>query len=605
MQTKPSFIALLLRLWHHLGSRRRKQFILLLGLMIIASLAEVVTLGAVLPFLMALMSPEKVFNHPAAQPFIAALDIETTNGLLLAITTVFVMASIAAGCIRVLLLWANTHLSFASGADLSVDIYRRTLYQPYSVHVARNTSEVIAGVTIKTNHVINNVFSPVLVLISSALMLLSILGTLLFVDHQVAIAVFAGFGLIYAVIGYLTKKRLKVNSEHIRVDVDRTIKALQEGLGGIRDVLIDGNQSTYCKLYQEADLRIRHAQASSRFISQAPRFLIEAIGMVLIAIIAYTMTSTGGGFSSVLPLLGALVLGAQRLLPLVQQSYAAWSSIYGGHGTLLSTLELLDQALPEYANLPPPTPIPFNNALHLRGISFRYTPTADWVLRDIEMTIPKGSRIGIIGMTGSGKSTLLDIVMGLLSPNEGFLEVDGLVISSLNQRAWQSIIAHVPQMIFLTDSSVAENIAFGVDSGKIDMAKVRDSARKAQLSNLIESWPSGYETPVGERGIKLSGGQRQRIGIARALYKQAQLIIFDEATSALDNETEDAVMQSIESLGSDLTILLIAHRLTTLRSCDEIVELGSQGVLRRGSYDEIITPIMSSNHLSPKSNHAI
>jgi ATP-binding cassette subfamily B protein len=251
-------------------------------------------------------------------------------------------------------------------------------------------------------------------------------------------------------------------------------------------------------------------------------------------------------------------------------------------------VDLLDQPLPAHADAPPAVPLSLTREIRLRKLSFRYTPEAPWVLNNIDLTIEKGSRIGFIGQTGSGKSTLLDIIMALLAPTNGSLEVDGVLVTAANHRAWQALVAHVPQSIFLTDSSVAENIAFGVPLDQIDMERVRLAARKAQIAELIESWPTSYETPVGERGIKLSGGQRQRVGIARALYKQAKVIIFDEATSALDNETEAAVMQAIEDLGQDLTILIIAHRLSTLSICDQVVELGNQCIVRTGSYPGII-----------------
>jgi ATP-binding cassette subfamily B protein len=217
------------------------------------------------------------------------------------------------------------------------------------------------------------------------------------------------------------------------------------------------------------------------------------------------------------------------------------------------------------------------------------------VLRNLDLNIAKGSRIGIIGATGSGKSTLLDIVMGLLRPSEGSLEIDGQPITIENHRAWQAHIAHVPQDIFLADSTVEENIAFSVPKDQIDHERVRQAAQQAQIADSIDTWPKQYQTFVGERGVRLSGGQRQRIGIARALYKQADVIIFDEATSALDNETEQGVMQAIEGLSTELTILIIAHRLSTLRNCTQIVELGSCGILRTGSYQNIVIPSSSSN----------
>jgi ATP-binding cassette subfamily B protein len=247
----------------------------------------------------------------------------------------------------------------------------------------------------------------------------------------------------------------------------------------------------------------------------------------------------------------------------------------------------LDQPLPDYA-YQSVTQLPFNRDITLRHIKFRYGEESSYVLNQLNLTIAKGSRVGFIGTTGSGKSTLLDIVMGLLHPTNGQLEIDGQPISPANLRAWQSHIAHVPQAIFLADSTIEENIAFGVPKDRIDHFRVKRAAEQAQIAESIEKWPSQYQTFVGERGVRLSGGQRQRIGIARALYKQADVIIFDEATSALDGETEQAVMQAIENLDKELTLLIIAHRLTTLKSCAQIVELSDGNIKSIGSYQDIV-----------------
>ena len=579
---------LLSRLWHHVGPRRRAQFMLLLGLMIVVSFAEMLTIGAVLPFLIALTSPETLLANPLAQPFITSFDISSNGDLMLALTIVFGLASLIAGLLRLGLLWASTQLACRTGADLSINIYRRTLYQPYAVHVSRNTSEVISGVTIKANHVISNVLSPALTLVSSGIMMIAVISVLLMVNYVVALSALAGFGLIYGVIVRLTRKNLVANSERTTIELNRAIKALQEGLGGIRDVLIDGSQNTYCDVYRSADLRMRYAQANTLFISQSPRYMIEAFGMMLIAIIAYVLAQRAGTLTDALPLLGALAMGAQRMLPVTQQAYASWSSISGSQAPLRDTVDLLDQPLPAHASAPPAMAIPFEREICFRQLDFRYTSDTPWILRKLELSISKGARVGFIGETGSGKSTLLDIVMGLLSPTDGCMEIDGVPITATNQRSWQALVAHVPQMIFLTDSSVAENIAFGLPREQIDMERVLSAAHQAQIADLVDSWPAKYETVVGERGIKLSGGQRQRIGIARALYKQAKVIIFDEATSALDSHTEDAVMRAIDSLGGDLTILIIAHRLSTLKMCEKIIELGERGVLRTGNYAEIV-----------------
>jgi ATP-binding cassette subfamily B protein len=333
---------------------------------------------------------------------------------------------------------------------------------------------------------------------------------------------------------------------------------------------------------------MRQAQASLLFISQFPRYMIESLGMVLIAVIACLLVLQQGSIVDALPEMGALALGAQRLLPVLQQAYAAWSSISGSQAQLRDTVELLKQPVSAEAFVQTKSTLPIAHGIRLNNVGFRYSPETPWILRSLDLFIRKGERIGFLGVTGSGKSTLLDVVMGLLPPTEGRVEVDGVTISTANLRAWQSGLAHVPQSIFLTDRSVAENIAFGQPKHLIDRERVKNAARRAQLAELIESWPNGYDTVVGERGIRLSGGQRQRIGIARALYKDAQVIVFDEATSALDYETEEAVMKAIEALQGSLTILVIAHRLSTLRMCDRIVEVGKQGILRVGTWDEVV-----------------
>jgi ATP-binding cassette, subfamily B, bacterial PglK len=579
------------RLWQHLAFRRRCQFGFLLLLMLLASLAEMLSIGAVLPFLAVLSDPGRIYEHPAAQSFIQALGIVSADQLLLPFTLAFGLAALFAGVVRLLLLWASTRLSFATGADLSVNIYRRTLYQPYMVHIARNSSEVINGIILKANGVIYSIISPTLMLVSSGVMLAAILIALLSVEPIISLAAFGGFALIYVVIIWATRARKLQNGQRIARESTLVVKSLQEGLGGIRDVLIDGSQATYCEIYKSADLPLRYAQGSNQFVGQSPRYGMEALGMLLIAGLAYMLAHQSVGIAKAIPVLGALALGAQRLLPVMQQAYQAWSSMQGGLASFQDTLDLLDQPLPDYADQPTPKPIEFRESIRLNQLAFRYGDHAPWTLKNLDLVIDRGSRIGFIGATGSGKSTLLDIVMGLLPPTEGVLEIDGQPITAVNARAWQAHIAHVPQLIFLSDSTIEENIAFGVPVDRIDRTRVRWAAKQAQIDDLILTWPDEYSTYVGERGVRLSGGQRQRIGIARALYKQADVIVFDEATSALDNETEKAVMQAIDGLSAELTVLIIAHRLTTLSNCTKIIELVDGRVRRVGSYKEIIANI--------------
>ena len=587
MKEQQSLLQLLRRLWLHINLQRRMQFGALFFLITAASLAEVISIGAVLPFLGILTAPEGVFEHQLMRPLIQLFNLSEPKELLLPLTVIFAFAALFSGAMRLVLLWVQTRLSHAIGADFSISIYRRTLYQPYAVHLARNSSEVISGIQSKANSLVHYVVLPVLTIVSSTMMLLAIMGTLIVIEPTVAFLSFTGFGAIYVAVIYASKKRLAQDGQRISREHNQVLKALQEGLGGIRDVLIDGTQSVYCKIYRDADLPLRRAQANVQIIGVSPRFGIEALGIVLIAVLAYSLAGRPGGVASAIPILGALALGAQRLLPVLQQSYSSWVAMRGGQASLSDALDLLDQPLPDYVEISS-TPIPFRHEIVLNNLVFNYTTQGPLVLQGLGLNIPKGSRIGFIGSTGSGKSTLLDIIMGLLQPTEGSLAIDNVVITPQNHRAWQKHIAHVPQTIFLADTTIAENIAFGVPLEKIDYSLIRQAAQKAQIAETIESWSGKYNTVVGERGVRLSGGQRQRIGIARALYKQVDVIVLDEATSALDNDTERAVMQAIEGLNDKITILMVAHRLTTLKNCTQIVELGDGVVKRIGTYADII-----------------
>ena len=408
INTKDSTLA---ALWCHLSKRRQKQFWLLLILMIIASLSEIISIGLVLPFLGMLIAPEQVYQHQFMQPVIQILGLTRPNQLVLPLTIFFITSALLAGSIRLMLLYVMTRLSFATGADLSISIYRRTLYQEYTVHISRNSSELINGIITKTNTVIHGVLTPILMFISSIILLIGIMVVLFLINISIALSVFISLGLLYWLIVRYTKNHLKYNSKVVADQSTQMIKSLQEGLGGIRDVLIDGTQEFYCQLYRNADLPLRRASGDNQFISGSPRYIMEVIGMTLIAVLAYVMTQQEDGMVTAIPVLGSLALGAQKLLPALQQAYSSYSTIKGSNSSLKDVLNLLNQPLPEYADQSPPRPISFEKEIKLTGLDFRYTEDSPWVLKNINLSLEKGMRIGFIGVTGSGKSTLLDIIM--------------------------------------------------------------------------------------------------------------------------------------------------------------------------------------------------
>jgi ATP-binding cassette, subfamily B, bacterial PglK len=574
-------------LWSYIHKPQRKQLYYLLLFIVFTSLIEIIGIGAVLPLLSVLTAPERLYQNEMMQPIVKFLDLSAPSQLLFPVTLIFALVAILSGGLRLLQLFVMARLTSTIGSDLSLNVYRRTLYQSYLVHTFRNSSEVITGITDKTSAVVSAVLMPILMLISSVTMLLVIISALIAIEASTALFAFLGFGVIYGVVVLGTKRRLKVNGQVAGRESAQVQKALREGLGGIRDVLLDGTQEAYCAIFRSADKPFRRANANILIMGAGPRFVIEALGMVLIAGLAYALATRDEGIYSALPLLGVIALSAQRLLPVLQQCYLNWTLIRSAQTTLADVLELLDQPLPQYLNGQLDRELTFTKCIRLDDVSFRYSASGGWVLKNINIELPKGARIGFIGKTGGGKSTILDIVMGLLAPTSGRLYIDDCAVDYESSRAWQKHIAHVPQAIFLADTDIAQNIALGVSYDQIDFAQVRRAASQAQIADLVDSMPEGYQTIVGERGVRLSGGQRQRIGIARALYKNADVIVFDEATSALDVATESAVMEVIESLSKDLTILIVAHRLSTLSGCTQIIEIENGEIKRLSRFQDL------------------
>ena len=582
---------LLRQLWAHLGRRRRLQLGLLLLVMLASSVAEVLSLAAVLPFLAVLANPEGLWNQPLVQQWAPRLGLASPEALLLPITIAFAVSALAAGAIRLLNLWLNGRLAAAIGSDLSCEAYRRTLYQPYAVHLARNSSELIASISTDVNRVIGQVLNPLLLLLSSGLIALSLVVTLLAIDWGIALWSGLVVALVYGAAMAASRSPLQQLSQRY-VDLNRAlIQALQEGLGAIRDVLLGGTQAFYALTYRQADQPLRRVGADATFLSTYPRLVLEPVGMALIAVVGYLLVRQQG-VARALPLLGALALGAQRLLPVVQKVYEGWAQSRNAKASLANVLQLLEQPLPPGCQLPPPAPLPLQQSIRLDAVHFAYTKELPEVLRGLSLEIRRGERVGLIGSTGSGKSTTLDLLMGLLQPTGGRILVDGADLHDPAQpqrlQAWRAAIAHVPQSIYLADSSIAENIAFGLPPDQIDQALVQRAAEQAQIAAFIESSPQGYDSFVGERGIRLSGGQRQRIGIARALYRQAQVLVFDEATSALDTSTEESVMAAIEGLSRELTVVMIAHRLSTVERCDHLIRLAQGRIESQDSPQEFL-----------------
>ncbi len=573
-------------LFKHVSQKRKLQFLGVLLLTVVGSVFEVVSLGAVIPFIGVLSSPESLLENESYSAILKIFNIQSTDDLVITVTLFFGISALLAGSVRLLLIWATLQVTSLTGADLSVRAYERILYKPYLFHVEKGSYEIINGIVRKVK-VATSVLFSVVTIFTSLILFISIFGTLVYISPFVAFVSGLIFGILYVLISLFSKKILYNNSIDVAKESDNEVKSLQEGIGAIRDVLLDHAQKIHIKLYSHSVTTLQKKHAENSFINQYPRYLMEMIGLVLISVLAYYSHTHLGEGESYFPILGALALGAQRLLPLLQGIYGNWAFALSSSASLIDVAEILEgsDSISDVNN--EADNIEFNERIDFHNIFFKYKDNLPYVLENISMTIGKGQQVGVVGSTGCGKSTFLDILMMLIKPTKGEIIIDGVSLNKSLTQSWQKMIAHVPQDIFLLDASFVENIAFNVPKNKIDLEKVINAAKQAQIHTYIDSTVNGYDTLTGERGGKLSGGQKQRIGIARALYKNSPILILDEATSALDTTTEKLIMNSIYSLNPDITVIMITHRIATLENCNFIVKFSGGHIEEIGTYSEM------------------
>ena len=580
MKRNKSIVISILKLLSGLPRKFKYKSTFTILIMLLSSLSEVISLSLVLPFLLILTSPKDLWNYPIIKFLSSVINLSDTSQLIFYISVLFILSSLLAAFIRIFNLFCITKLAASIGNYLAYESFRRILYQDYMYHININTSQIISGITLNVSRtvlIINQLF----LLLTSVFISTALISSLLFVNATITIYVLFVFSLAYLLIALSTKEKLSRNSKLITKSSNLQIKSLQEGLGSIRDILINSSYNYFLDLFNKADSKLRFSLAENQVIASFPRYAIESLGIVLIVIISLKFKADVNTIN-LIPLLGTLAFASQKLIPSIQQIYASLSNINSYSSSLVNVIDFISIPIKKDQFSEKSNNMIFNNKIELHNIYFKYLENGFYILNDVNLKIYKGQRIGIVGKTGSGKSTLIDILMGLLKPTAGRFLID----KKENQKdipiyKWRKLISHVPQSIFLTDGTFTENIAFGVEKNKIDYERVKIVAKKACLIDLIEGTENGFETKVGERGVRLSGGQKQRIGIARALYRRSKILFLDEATSAIDVITEKELIKNINYLSDEITIIMIAHRLSTLKLCDKIYEVKDGKVLEK------------------------
>ncbi len=581
-------IFLFFRLLLSLSIKRRLQISFLVLLMLLSGIAEAISLATIVPFLSILTNPESLNNYPLILDLLKNISFYFNNDIFFVSTLIFCLAALLGAAIRLLNSRLNGILCAFISIDISKQIYKNILFKPYEYHIEQESSDFISLLTEYCRNTESFIYFGLDVL-TKAIGAFFYLFILIRINWLLALINGSFLGLLYISLALISKSYVSSTSEFISNAQTEEISLIQESIWGIRDVLLEKNQKFYLKKYLKIDTPLQFKNALQKFIASGPRYAIEALSIILIAVIAYYL-SNGPDSNNVITTLGIFALGAQKLLPSIQQVYAGFTSMRSRKHAVFKVLKAYRKSF-----LKKPTSasrilknIEFENKIEMKDIFYKYPSREKYSLEDINFTIKKGERIGIIGTTGSGKSTLLDILIGLLPPTKGKLMIDNLNIYNQNNFQYSSLISYVPQNIFLRNCSIKENIAFTDNDKSINVEKIVSSAKKARIHDFIISLPNSYDSTVGERGISLSGGQIQRIGIARAIYKGCPIIVFDEATSALDSKTEKSVMDSINSLKDEFTIVLVAHRISTVKNCDKILLLEDGRILKYGKPNDVI-----------------
>jgi ABC-type multidrug transport system fused ATPase/permease subunit len=573
--------------------REKWRLIGLSSAMLVTAFLETLGVASILPFMRLVADPTVINNPGLLNRIYSELDFDSTEQYTLFLGGSLLALIIISNGFSAFTTWLMFRVAWDQNHRLSSRLLHKYLSRPYSFFLQRNTAELGKNVLAEVGSFIQGILLPALRVLASSLVVCLLIALLAFVNIGLVLIVGGSLGTAYGLLYIVLRRRQLVLGVKRFRENGRRFQAANEALMGIKDVKVLGREASFLERFRRPSRRFTRAAASNQVVSKLPRFALETIAFGGLLLILLYSIQVSGSMSETLPLLSLFAFAGYRLMPALSELFASAVQMRFN----LPALQHLHEQLcgDEVSSSPaaamtaggPADSLELRNSLVLNNVSFHYEGADGPALSDVNLEIRRNQTVGLVGRTGAGKTTLVDVILGLLEPTAGQMEVDGLPLVGSRLNQWKRTCGYVPQEIFLCDSSIRENIAFGIPEDQIDQAKVEEAARVAQIHEFIEGLPQAYDTVVGDRGVRLSGGQRQRIAIARALYSNPEVLVLDEATSSLDGATEAAVMEVIGKLGKAKTLIIIAHRLSTVRACDSIYLLQSGRNIANGTYDEL------------------
>lgn len=575
------------QIWSLFNGRERLQLAVLTVALVFRAGVELVGVSAIMPFMSVVADPGVVQRNDWLRAAYNQFQFASTTSFLSALAVAVVVVLALSNTFSALTLWWMVRFSWETHHRIATRLFAGYLAQPYAFFVERNSAASHKTLLAEVQQVVKGVLTPALNIVARSLVVLAIIGLLVVLDPKLALAIVLVLGTAYGALYLLVKaKQTRLGQARVEANQER-FKVTGEAFGGIKDVKVLEREGAFAAQFEPASQLFSRAIASNAAISVLPRYLLETIAFGGIVMIVLYYLQAGVGLARILPTLSLYAFAGYRLMPELQQLFSGAAALRFNRAALDELTSDLERVVVQAPKRPAGEAIRFERAIEVRDLSFSYPGADRPALDGLSLTIPRNTTVGLVGASGSGKTTLVDLLLGLYDADRGAILIDDRPLGPTTLSAWRAEVGYVPQHIFLCDDTITSNIAFGVPPGEVDQGRVERAARIAHLHDFVTSLPAGYRTVVGERGVRLSGGQRQRIGIARALYHDPEVLIMDEATSALDGATESAVMEAIRELSGRKTIVLIAHRLTTVRDCDCVFVLDQGRLVDQGDFDEL------------------